>query len=106
MAIFSLSYAFGYLYILSFIREANKCSSVIMVNPQFLILKYLGVYNHPRPATVISHVRWIPPLPSWIKANTDGAARGALGPSGWERIFRTCKGIVKCCFSLSIIDWL
>ena len=67
-----------------------------------LILNDMGVSNHRRPAPAISLVRWIPPPPGWIKDNTDGAAHGPPGPSGCEGIFRTCKGFVKGCFSLSI----
>ena len=91
-------------FIISSIREVNKVSSATMSNSQsdLLVLKNLGVSLHPNPSPNIIPVRWLPPPPDWIKVNTDGAARGAPGPSGCGGIFRNYRGFVKGSFAFSV----
>lgn len=65
----------------------------------FSILKAFNVtIRNPRAAT-ITEVLWNPPLPTWIKCNTDGASSGNPGTSSCGGIFRNSEANCMGCFS-------
>ena len=48
----------------------------------------------------ILYYSWNPPPQGWLKVNIDDATHGSPGHSGYNGIFRTCRGFVKSCFSI------
>ncbi|KAF9609893.1 hypothetical protein IFM89_018978 [Coptis chinensis] len=79
--------------------EAGKVSSGCMFNSMedMSILHQLRVTGRPARAPRIIEVRY-PPLPSWVKLNTDGVAHGSPGHSSCGAIFRNSRGFAKGCF--------
>lgn len=69
---------------------------------EFSILKFFSVYGHVNCAPAIKEVIWSPPPCHWVKCNTDGAARGALGWSACGGIFRDYRGSVLGCFAANL----
>ncbi|KAK2663348.1 hypothetical protein Ddye_001922 [Dipteronia dyeriana] len=67
-----------------------------------LILHRFGLCSRPLKAPVIKSVVWSPPVPEWIKVNTDGAALHSPGVGGCGGVFRTCRSFVKACFAVPI----
>lgn len=76
-----------------FVRPFNPCgcvmdpASMISVNWIYNGTNKLG--NHSRQ---MIQVRWISPPSGWYKLNTDGAAKGDLGPSGCGGILLNDQG--------------
>jgi len=66
---------------------------------KFRILKALKVNIKPPRAPIIKEVIWSPPLSSWIKANTDGAATKNPSRAAAEGIFRDSDSNYIGCFS-------
>jgi ribonuclease HI len=54
----------------------------------FRILKAFNVSLHPPNSPSIKEVVWSPPIASWVKCNTDGAAAGNPGPASCAGVFR------------------
>ncbi|PRQ42072.1 putative RNA-directed DNA polymerase [Rosa chinensis] len=57
------------------------------------LLSSLGVCPKPRKAPKIQRVLWHPPLPPWVKVNTDGLAKGNPGPAACGGVFRDASGV-------------
>jgi len=66
---------------------------------EFSILKACKVTIRPPRAPTIKEVIWSPPLASWIKVNTDGAATKNPLEASAGGIFRNAEGIYIGCFS-------
>ncbi|CAJ2674874.1 unnamed protein product [Trifolium pratense] len=81
---------------------AGNMSKGIMSNciTDFQALKEFNIVSHAGPAPKIQEVIWSFPPNGWIKANTDGAARGSPGYASAGGIFRDSSGGIKGCFSL------
>ncbi|PNX84033.1 ribonuclease H, partial [Trifolium pratense] len=81
---------------------AGNMSKGIMSNciTDFQALKEFNIVSHVGPAPKIQEVIWSFPPTGWIKANTDGAARGSPGHASAGGIFRDSSGGIKGCFSL------
>ena len=56
------------------------------------LLSSLGVHRQTGMAPKIHYVLWHPPIFPWIKVNTDGLAKGNLGPAACGGIFRDASG--------------
>ncbi|KAK3225126.1 hypothetical protein Dsin_004988 [Dipteronia sinensis] len=67
-----------------------------------LILHRFCLSGRPGKAPVIRSVVWSPPVPGWIKVNTDGAALGSPGVSGCGGVFLTYRSFVKACFAVPL----
>lgn len=59
----------------------------------FVLLKAFNVNCHHSKAPKIIEVIFYPPMQSWIKCNTDGAALGSSGLAACGGIFKNCSGI-------------
>lgn len=66
---------------------------------EFSILKAFAITCHPRKAPRVIEVDCLPPPCGWIKANTDGAAKGSPGHATGGGIFRDRSGAVLGCFA-------
>ncbi|KAK0573289.1 hypothetical protein LWI29_005840 [Acer saccharum] len=71
------------------------CNSV----DELLIPRHFGLWGCPPRAPVIKSVVWLPPSPSWVKVNTNGAALGSLGAGSCGGVFLNCHSFVKGCFA-------
>lgn len=63
----------------------------------FLILKKFNVTIHPPKAPKIIEVIWRPPIPHWIKCNTDGSSRSHSSACGG--IFGNHDADLLLCFA-------
>ncbi|KAK6163826.1 hypothetical protein DH2020_000690 [Rehmannia glutinosa] len=63
-----------------------------------ICLRKLQVKGNIRLALMMHAVRWHPPLPSWMKVNTDGCAYGAPGRCVAAGVYRNCRGFFTGCF--------
>ncbi|PNY02656.1 hypothetical protein L195_g025974, partial [Trifolium pratense] len=81
---------------------AGNMSKGIMSNyiTDFQALKEFNIVSHAGPAPKIQDVIWSFPPTDWIKANTDGAAKGSSGHASAGGIFCDSSGRIKGCFSL------
>lgn len=61
---------------------------------EFIILKHFGVSGHAPWAPLIKEVVWAPPLCHWVKCNTDGTARSALGRAACGGLFRDYRAVI------------
>lgn len=68
----------------------------------FIILKHFQVIGKPIRAPVIMEIFWYPPKTGWVKANSDGAARGSPGRAACGGIFRDNSSAILGCFSYHI----
>lgn len=59
---------------------------------EFVIMKSFRVNGHLSKAPSIRQVDWFPPLSGWVKANSDGAARGSPGYASGAGLFRDSNG--------------
>lgn len=91
------------LVIASVSLTGNRTSGTMSSSmAELLILRHFAVNSHPRRAPMIKQVTWIPPLSSWVKCNTDGAARGSPGWSACGGIFRDQTAGIIGCFSANL----
>ena len=67
---------------------------------EFVISRRLGIHPRYQKGSNIKQVHWWPPIPGFIKCNTDGAAQGSPGPAACGGIFRTSTGAVAGCFAM------
>lgn len=63
------------------------------------IIELFGIKGHPGKAPSMIGVDWIPPIPGWIKVNTDGASKGSPGHASAGSIFRDKSGAILRCFA-------
>lgn len=68
----------------------------------FLVLKAFKVETHHPRAPRIVEVIWQPPIPNWVKCNTDGAALGNPGLGACAGIFRNNLGENMGCFAQNL----
>lgn len=66
------------------------------------LLVSLGISAKPCKTPFIVPVFWHPPHFSWVQVNTDGLAKGNLGPAACGRVFRDSAGYFLGGFSLSL----
>ncbi|GAU27662.1 hypothetical protein TSUD_126080 [Trifolium subterraneum] len=59
-----------------------------------MILNTFNIKIHAPKAPKIKEILWHHPLISWIKCNSDGAARGSLGNAAYGGVFKTIKLIL------------
>lgn len=69
---------------------------------EFRILKTFKVNIKPPRAPIIKEVIWAPPMTTWIKANTDGAATKHPNRAAAGGIFRNSESICIGCFTQSL----
>jgi ribonuclease HI len=69
---------------------------------EFKILKFFNVKPHPPNAPVIKEVLWLPPIVSWIKCNTDGAAIGSPGQASCAGVFRDHNALFLGAFNVNL----
>lgn len=69
---------------------------------QLLILRKFSIPIRFQKAPNIKEVLWLPPTSSWIKVNTDGAAKGAPGMAGRGGIFRGENVAILGCFTFNV----
>src|ERR1044072_9095692 len=69
---------------------------------EFMILKLFKIDIHPPKAPDIKEVIWCPPLISWVKVNTDGAATKNPQNASAGGIFRDHTGLCLGCFSQNL----
>ncbi|KAK3212468.1 hypothetical protein Dsin_017174 [Dipteronia sinensis] len=67
-----------------------------------LILRSFGIRGRLAKASVIKSMFWLPPAPSWVKINTDGAALSSSGIEGYMEVFGNCRSFVKGFFAISL----
>lgn len=60
------------------------------------------IIGHPSRAPSIKEVVWSPPLCFWVKCNSDGTARGALGIAACCGIFRDYRASTLGCFAANL----
>lgn len=63
----------------------------------FVVIKKFNIEIHPPRAPTIKEVYWHPPIASWVKCNTDGAATAISSSCGG--IFRDNNADFICCFA-------
>ncbi|KAK2406970.1 hypothetical protein QL285_042639 [Trifolium repens] len=68
----------------------------------FTILKCFNVKLHPPNAPIIKEVVWSPPIVSWIKCNTDGAASGCPGQASCAGVFRDHNALFLGAFNVNL----
>lgn len=66
---------------------------------EFQILKSFAIDGHVPKAPCIIQVDWNPPMRSWMKCNTDGAAIGCPRIAACRGIFRDSRATILGCFS-------
>ncbi|XP_057795996.1 uncharacterized protein LOC131012095 [Salvia miltiorrhiza] len=64
----------------------------------YTILRSLGVATRAAPPPAFIDVHWWPPVPPWIKVNTDGSAMGAPSNIAAGGVFRDNFNWVRGCF--------
>lgn len=81
----------------------NLSSGHMSSNIQELaILKRFSVAGKLSSAPKIKEVNWYPPNRTWIKVNSDGAAKGSPGPAACGGIFRDSNSAILGCFACNI----
>jgi ribonuclease HI len=86
-------------WILSSTALAGNNSSFVSSNStrDFVILKKLNVSLHPPKPIVLKEIIWQPPIPHWIKCNTNGASNNSTSSCGG--IFRNHNADFLCAFA-------
>ncbi|CAL0306454.1 unnamed protein product [Lupinus luteus] len=85
----------------SLVLSGNGSNAVVPNSiTTFAAIKRLGIQPNFKKAPKYVEVIWQPPIVDWIKANTDGAARGSPGHAGSSAIFRNWKGEFLGAFSV------
>ncbi|GAU35456.1 hypothetical protein TSUD_364120 [Trifolium subterraneum] len=64
---------------------------------EFVILKSFNVSSHPPKPLILKEVIWQPPIPQWVKCNTDGASNTSTSSCGG--IFRNHNADFLCAFA-------
>jgi hypothetical protein len=82
----------------SFTGNATKSTTTSSM-VDFRILKAFNVSLHPPKAPSIKEVVWLPPIVSWVKCNTDGAALGSPGLASCAGVFRDHNAHFLGCFT-------
>ncbi|KAK9267684.1 hypothetical protein L1049_010116 [Liquidambar formosana] len=92
------------LHIKALLFDIGKFSGGTMANEvnDLLTLHFLGITRIPPKAPSISLVCWFPPLPGWVKLNTDGLSKGNPGLATTAGVFRSYRGFVQGIFT----SWL
>jgi hypothetical protein len=82
-------------FIISNVCLSENCTntSVCTNMVEFVILKPFNAKIHPPKTSRIKAILWHPPLISWIKCNSDGAAHGSSDNAA-------CSGAFKAFFAL------
>ncbi|MCI00245.1 ribonuclease H protein, partial [Trifolium medium] len=68
----------------------------------FVILKAFNVKIHPPNTPKIKEILWHPPLTSWTKCNSDGAAHGSPGNAACGGVFRDYQANFLGCYAFNI----
>lgn len=69
--------------------SGNLCTGTMRsCTNELTVLRSLDIKGHAARAPRIIQVDWYPPLCTWVKCNTDGAARGQPGHASCGGIFR------------------
>lgn len=69
---------------------------------QFQILKVLRIPGNLRKALVFKPFYQYPPLPGWLKFDTNGSSEGNLGSTSFDSVYRNYRGFVKGYFAYKI----
>jgi len=84
--------------IISNVNITGNCTNATSLSMlDFSLLKKFNITLHPPKAPQIKEIFWNPPLPLWMKCNTDGAASSITSACGG--IFRNHKADFVFCFA-------
>ncbi|MCH89427.1 glycerol-3-phosphate dehydrogenase [Trifolium medium] len=75
-------------------NSSGVCSASIR---EFVILKSLNVSLHPPKPLIMKEIIWQPPIPQWVKCNTDGASNTSTSSCGG--LFRNHNAYFLCAFA-------
>ena len=84
--------------IISSVNLTRNCPNATCVSmSDFILLKKFNITLHPPKAPIIKEVFWNPPMPFWIKCNSNGSANNNTSACG--EIFRNSYADFVFCFA-------